>query len=135
MFARLLSTVGLAALGGELADMARRARRRAILTAVAVICWLVAFAFALATLTVWLAGVVGPIAASGILAGAFAAMAILLQLIASATSRRQKRRASLASVVEEASKAADGGTPGATAGLLAVVALAGFLIGSNLFRR
>lgn len=134
MLSRLLSAVGLAALEGELAAMVRRARRRAILLAAAMLLWVVAIAFALATLTIWLAGELGPIAASGIMAGAFAVVALILQIAASAQARRRRPPPSIGALFQEAAAGKDG-ADGTTFGLLAIVTVAGYLLGRNLFRR
>jgi len=134
MLSRLLAAVGLAALEGELAAMVRRARRRAILLAAAVLLWVVAIAFALATLTIWLAGALGPIVASGIMAGAFAVVALILQIAASAQARRPRPPPSIGALFQGAAAGKDGGD-GTTFGLLAIVAVAGYMLGRHLFRR
>jgi hypothetical protein len=132
MFSRLLASVGLAALEGELTAIARRARRRAILTAVAMLLWVVAFAFALAALTVFLAGLLGPLAACGIVGGVFAIVALILQIIASAQARRPPPPPSLAALEATLGKEAGDGT---TFGLMAIVAVAGYMLARHLFRR
>jgi hypothetical protein len=133
MFSWLLSAVGLTALKAELTTMARRARQRFILFAVAAILWVVAFGFALAALTVWLAGVFGPMAAYLIIAAAFAVIAVALLLIASAVSRREPQQ-SVAALLAEVQKAGNANAP-TDAGSLAIIALAGYVMGRELFGR
>jgi len=133
MLARLLASVGLAALQGEITATVQRAKRRAILTAIAVVFWLLTFAFALAALTVWLAGVVGPLIACVAIAGGFAVVALILQLAASAQKRRKRPPPSLADMVSEA--AGKEGGEGTVFGLLAIVAVAGYLLGRRILRR
>jgi len=136
VLARLLASIGLAALQGEITATVQRAKRRAILTAIAVVFWLLAFAFALAALTVWLAGVVGPLIACAAVAGGFAVVALILQLAASAQKRRKRPPPSLADIVSEVvDKTEKEGGEGTVFGLLAIVAVAGYLLGRRILRR
>jgi hypothetical protein len=80
MFGKLISALGVAAIRGEVTAATRRLRLRAILAAVAVVLWILVFAFALAALAVWLASLVGPLWACAILAGFFALVAIGVQV-------------------------------------------------------
>ena len=132
---RLLSAAGLAAIWGEIAALARRARRRAILLAAAVLLWLLAFGFGLASLTIWLATEVGAIAAFGIAAAGFALVALVLQFIA-VTAARRRPRSPLSALMGATPGAAEKDPPnGGALGAMAIVALAGYLIGRRLFRR
>jgi hypothetical protein len=131
MLSRLFAAAGMAALQGEVAAYARRTKRRAILLAVAALLWLLAFSFAIAALTVWLSELYGAIVACGILAGASAFVAVILHLIAAAQKGR-RRSPQVASLLD----AVPGKTPeGTTFGLLAIVAVAGYVLGRNVFRR
>ena len=130
MLSSLLSAAGLAALRDEVAAVARRGRRRAILLAAAILLWLLAFGFTLASLTIWLAANMGAIAAFGSLAAAFAVIALVVQLIAAA--RRKPRSPLSAPTPGAAKKDAQNGNP---LGAMAIFALAGYLIGRHLFRR
>lgn len=127
----MLSAAGLAALRDEVAAVARRGRRRAILLAAAILLWLLAFGFTLASLTIWLAANMGAIAAFGSLAAAFAVIALVVQLIAAA-ARRKPRSPLSAPTPGAAKKDAQNGNP---LGAMAIFALAGYLIGRHLFRR
>lgn len=130
MFSDALSSIGLAAIKGELAARARRTRSRVILIAVAIILWLLALGFALAALAIWLSGIVGPLAACGIIAGAFAVLALILQLIAATAARREPPLASLFADIT----AGKNGTDATALGAIGVVLLAGYLLGRR-FRR
>jgi hypothetical protein len=82
----LISAIGFAALRDEL----RRAVRRAALSIVALLLWVVALGFGLGAFTVWLATVVGVIWALAIVAGAFALIAIVIQIVLAATARKRQ---------------------------------------------
>ncbi len=131
MLSRLIATVGLAALEGELTAYARRTRRRVILTAVAILFWLIAVAFAIAALTVWLATAIGALWACAIVAGVSALIALVLQVIAASLKRRPRPSATLSRLLEEVGKDGDG----TAFGLIAIVAVAGYLLGRNFLRR
>jgi len=136
MVSWLLSALGLAALRSELAGMVRRARQRAMLLTLAALLWLAALGFAFSALVIWLAGLVGPLAATAIVAAVFAVIALGLQLAASATARRDPSPTVAELLAEGGGKdAKDGGRPANTLGSLAIVALAGYVIGRHLFRR
>ncbi|HVY18637.1 MAG TPA: hypothetical protein VHA70_00980 [Bauldia sp.] len=85
LFRWLISAIGFAALRDEL----RRAVRRTAVSLVALVLWCVALSFGLAALTVWLATVVGVIWALAIVAGAFALVAIIMQVSLAATARKR----------------------------------------------
>ncbi len=139
MVARLLASIGLAALQGEVRAAVQRAKRRAILTAIAAVLWLIAFAFALAALTVWLADAIGGPLACASIAGGLAVVALVLQIAASAQKRRKRPPASVADIVSEVADRADKadmeGGEGTVFGLLAIVGVAGFLLGRRILRR
>jgi hypothetical protein len=88
MLGGLLSTLGLAALKGEVTAMARRSARRAALLAAAAVLWLTAFGFALAAVTVWLSRVLGVVTALAMVAAALAVVALVVHLILASTGRR-----------------------------------------------
>jgi len=134
MLSWLLSALGLAALRSELAAMARRARQRALLLTLAALLWLAAIGFAFAALTIWLAGVLGPLAATAIVAVTFALIAGALQLAASMALRRDTSP-TVAELLADGGSAKLSGGAANTLGSLAIVALAGYVIGRHLFRR
>ena len=122
----LISAIGFAALKDEI----RRVTRRAILATVAIVLWLIALGFGLAALTVWLATIVGPIAACGIIAGAFVVIALIIQISLAVTKRKRAAAAPLAGITA-ASAMPELGVAGAIAG----AALVAYLLGRQFFRR
>jgi hypothetical protein len=130
----LVQAAGLAALRGEAAAMARRASLRAALSVAAGLAWVAVAGFLLGALVVWLSGEVGPILACAIVAGGFAVIALILHLIVARLARQQpwaRLKAHIREVVEAADETAGEGAIGA----LALVALAGFVLGARGRRR
>jgi len=126
----LISAVGFAALKGEMSAMVRRASLRAGLTLFVILLWLGAFGFAVAALAVWLAAELGVIAACGILAAGFLVVGLVIQ-IALAISARKHARAPIRMPLST-----DGQAPDISGlGSLAIVGIAGFLLGRLLFRK
>jgi hypothetical protein len=126
----LVQAAGLAALRGEAEAMARRASLRVMLSAAAGLAWLLVAGFLLGALVVWLSGLVGPILACAIVAGGFALVAVVLHVIVSRLARQQpwaRLKAHIREVVEAADETAGEGAIGA----LALVALAGFVLGAR----
>jgi hypothetical protein len=131
----LVSAVGLAALKGEASAIARRVTIRASLTALGAVLWLTALGFAVAALAVLLSAELGVIPACAIIAGGLAVvgLAILVGLRLGAGRRRRRMPKPLAGL-----SSGLGGSPGADIGglgSLAVIAIAGYLLGRQLFRR
>jgi hypothetical protein len=122
----LISAIGFAALKDEI----RRITRRAILATLAIVLWLIALGFGLAALTVWLATVLGPIAACGIIAGVFVVIALIIQ-IGLAVSKRKRPAATPLAGVTAAGAMPELGAAGAIVG----VALVAYLLGRQFFRR
>jgi len=130
----LISTIGVTALKGEVSAMIKRASRRAALTAVAFLLWLVAFGFALAAFVVWLSAQLGGIAACAIVAGIFAVLGVVIQIgLAIGNRRPAQTRSTLAGLAPGLEK--ELGVNAGSLGSMAVVALAGYLVGRRLFRR
>jgi hypothetical protein len=127
----LISTIGLAALKGEATAIARRAARRAMLFVVLMIVWLAAVGFAVAALTIWLAGMLGGLAACCILAGVLLLIGLALLLGISLSSRSRERvTANLGGAMPNL------GTPDLTTfASIAAIAVAGYLVGRQIFRR
>ena len=131
---RLISAIGLAALKGEVSAILQRATRRALLMTIVLLLWLATFGFTIATLAVWLSAELGPIAACGIIAAGFAVVGLAIQ-VCLALSARRRRRARVPPGPRVATN--PGGSPNANAGnlgALAIVAVAGYLLGRRLFR-
>jgi len=131
----LLQAASLAALRGEAAEIAHRASRRVMLTAIAGLLWVLVAGFLLGALVIWLSGKVGPIYACAIVAGAFAVVALILHLIAARLARHQPWARFKAHVRELVEAAGNGAVEEGTLGALAVIALAGFILGSRGRRR
>ena len=131
----LISTIGVAALKGEISTIVKRAGRRALLAAIALLLWLTAFGFALATFVAWLSMELGTIAACGIVAAVLAVVGLVIQvaLAVGGNRRRKKPRPPLANF---AASLEDGlGTDTGGLGAIVIVALAGYLLGRRIFRR
>jgi hypothetical protein len=76
----LTAAAGVEGLKSEATTLARRIVRRAMLTGLVGLLWLVAGGFAVAGFSVWLAGLVGIVAACAIVAAILAAAALAIQL-------------------------------------------------------
>lgn len=132
----LISTIGFAALKGEVAAMAGRAGRRGILYALAVLFWLSASGFVMAAGTVWLAGLLGTIAACAIVAAALALIGLGLQL-GLALSAHRRRHVGITLPPTDLTPPAAGAASqnGGVLGSLAIVAIVGWLLGRRIIRR
>jgi hypothetical protein len=136
MLGRLISTIGLSALGNEVADAAGRTGRRAGLYVAAGVLWLTALGFLLAALTIWLTSLWGAIAACAAVAGALAVIALVLHLVIAMSARRRPQAdfsALLAGLSAPAGPSA--GPGGGDLGALAIVALVGWLLGRRITGR
>jgi hypothetical protein len=134
----LISAIGFAALKGEVSGMVQRAARRAVLLLVVLVLWFAAFGFAIAALAVWLASELGVLPALGIMAGIFVAIAIAIHLILAADARKKPPRPAATAVpFPGLSTGPDGKTnlDMTNLGSLTIVAVAGFLLGRQIFRK
>lgn len=127
----MIQAASLAALRGEVAAIARRTSRRAMLTAIAVLLWALVAGFLLAAFVVWLSGVLGPIWACAIVAAAFAAVALVLHLVAARMARDQPWVRFKAHVRELVEAAGQGAVEEGAVGALAVIALVGYILGRS----
>jgi hypothetical protein len=134
LFRWLISTIGLAALKGEVSAMASRAAQRSFLHVIAFLLFVLAFGFALAAFTIWLAGVVGVIYACAIVAAVFAVVGIAIQISLAMTKRRPQSASPLADLAGPAA-AGVAAQSGGILGSLAIVAIVGWLLGRQLFRK
>ena len=131
----LTAVAGVANLRQAASSLARRIVRRAMLMGLVGLLWLAAVGFAVACLTIWLAGLVGMIAACGILAAILAAAALAIQLGMSADAsppRREDPRPYAASGAPAAAQDADAESTVSDETALAgaaFVSLAGYLLG------
>jgi hypothetical protein len=145
-FGSLLTTLGLAALKGEVKATARRAGRKAAFGAATAFLILIAFGFGLAALTVWLAANLGVIEALLIVAAGALVLAVIVQVVASSMDGRRAlaRRPVMTPIGDTfrdprretyAAAPADEPPAGSVAGSMGVVALVGFILAKTLFRR
>jgi hypothetical protein len=132
----LISAIGFATLKGEVSAMVQRAAQRAVLMLMVLLLWLGAFSFALAALAVWLSSELGPIAAYGIIAGGFAIIGIFIQIGLAVSANNRKKAAPKISIPGFTPNADGTQTPDvANLGSMAVIAIAGFLLGRQIFRK
>jgi hypothetical protein len=122
----LISAIGFAALKDEI----RRVTRRAILATVAIVLWLITFAFLMVAFTIWLSSVLGAIWACVIIAGVFVVSALIIQISLAATKRRPSAAAPLAGLTAGAAMP-ELGVLGGLAGL----ALAAYLLARRFGRQ
>lgn len=132
----LISAIGFAALKGEATSIARRASRRAMTVVLLGVVWLVALGFALAALAVWLSATLGAAVAFAIIGGGLAAIGLLAQ-VALILSDRNASASSGAGFPFPGLTNIDGSpSPEASSlGAIAVVGIAGYLLGRQLLRR
>jgi hypothetical protein len=133
MLRSLITTVGLAAVTGQIAGAVRRASRRAGLAAAAGIMWLIAFAFGVAAFTVWLSDKLGVFWALTIVAGIFAVVGICLSVALALTANRQNQSSFQQQLAGMAAPAAAGAAgTGSMLGSLAFLAVVGWLLGRQM---
>ncbi|MEJ0011243.1 MAG: hypothetical protein WDM94_01190 [Bauldia sp.] len=121
----LIRAASLGALKREASAAARAAAIRVMLSIAAVLLWLLVAGFLLGAFVVWLAGLVGGIAAAAIVAAVFAIAAIILQAVAAQMARHRHRFNFTAEFGKDAP------IDPTTMGALAVAALAGFFVGNR----
>ena len=139
-FGSLFGAIGLATLKAEI----RAAGRRFAIAAVSVVLLLIAICFAVAAFTVWLAGEIGTVPALLAVAGGFLLLALIVQGVARLTSGRRSygraprpppappRPPPLTDVPPPV-----GGTvpAGSELGVVATVAVLGFLLARQMLKR
>jgi hypothetical protein len=136
-FSSLLGAIGLAALKAEI----RAAGKRAAVAAISGLLLLTAICFAIAALTVWLAGEIGAIWALLVIAGGFLVLALIVQGVARLTADRPRYRPPPARPAPsspppvEPQPANRTVPPGSEIGTVAIVALVGFLLARQMLRR
>ena len=132
----LISAIGFAAIKGEATSIARRAGRGARVMALLALTWVTAFGFGLTALTVWLSAEVGVAAACAIVAGALAVIGLVVQ-VAMALRSQKKSEPGLSLPFPGLTASPDGAPSRDTSnlGAMAMVGIAGYLLGRQLFRR
>ncbi|HMN85937.1 MAG TPA: hypothetical protein PKA74_08135 [Bauldia sp.] len=143
----LLAALGTAAVTNGVKASARRAARRAAFAAATGLFLAIAFGFALAALTVWIAGELGIIAALLIIAGGALVVALIVYVAGNAATDARPARARVSAAdspfaaaaaagVEAGEESAAGVPPaGSTVGSMAVIALVGFILAQQLLRK
>jgi hypothetical protein len=147
MFGSLLTTLGIAALKNEVQAKTRRLTRRVAFGAATGLLLVLAFSFGLAAFTVWLAGEVGTVQALAIVAAAMLVIAGIVWLVGRAIERSEAAPAARAFRPQPLASApladAADGAPrpegevptGSFVGSLAVIAVLGFTLARQLFKR
>jgi len=136
-----VAEVGVRMARNEVKAAANRAAKNAAFAAALGVLAILAFGFALAAFTVWLAGEIGAVAALGYIALGFLGLAIIVYIIWRVSmGGEQRRRQPAPSPLSAAPDAEPPGTgqeppPGSALGSLGVVALVGFLMARQIFRR
>ena len=131
----LISAIGFAALKNEASTLARNVGRRAAIVVLLAAIWVAAIGFALGSLTAWLSHEFGMVAACAIIAAGLAVIGLGVQL---AVILRARRKPSGGFKFPPGEIGSNGiGTPfpgGANLSAMAVIAIAGYLLGRQLFR-
>ena len=131
----LISAIGFAALKGEASALARGVGRRATVVALLAAIWVTSFGFALGSLAVWLSHELGVVAACAIIAAGLAVIGLGVQLAVVLSARRKPSGGFKSSLGEIGSNGIGAALPGGTnVSAMAVVAIAGYLLGRQLFR-
>ena len=131
----LISAIGLAALKGEASTLARGVGRRAAVVALLAVVWMTAIGFALGSLAVWLSHELGVVAACAIIAAGLAVIGLGVQLAVVLSARRKPSSGFKSPLGDMGSNGLGAAFPGGTnVSAMAVVAIAGYLLGRQLFR-
>lgn len=131
----LISAIGFAALKGEASKLARGVGRRAAIVVLLALVWMTAIGFALGSLTAWLSHELGVVAACAIIAAGLAVIGLGVQLALMLSARRKPSGGFKSPLGEIGSNGIGAPLPGgATLSAIAVVAIAGYLLGRQLFR-
>ncbi len=132
--------IGASLARSEVKAAMRRAARQAAFAIVVVSLLVLAFGFGLGAFAVWLSHEIGTVRALAFIALGFVVLALIAYIIWQASGRGASRRRRGRSPIAEAlnlDRNADGEEPpqGSVLGSLAVVALVGYLLGRQIFRR
>lgn len=141
MLRGLLSAAGLAVVRGQVTNAVKRTGRRAGLFTLIAVCWLIAFGFGLAALTIWLADELGIIIALSLVAGAFALIGLIMYVAMQMADRKQQPAASpfppqFSGLGASSARGGSGESPtGALLGSVATIAVLGWLLGRKTGRK
>ena len=142
MLAALLraGSLGIDLAKGRAKAGAKRFARQAAVGAATLLFLILAFSFGLAALTVWLSREIGTVPALGFIGLGFLVIAAVVVAIAAATDKSRRRRPRpqpIGAAVKQEFVSADGqpAPTGSTVGAMGVVAIIGYLLARQLFRR
>jgi len=137
-FGSLFGAVWLAAIKAEI----RAASRRIAIAAISGLLIATAVCFAIAAFAVWLAREIGTVPALVVIAGGFLVLGLIVQGVARIAAGGRPRRAAPAAPppppplhVAEPTSASERIPPGSELGVVATVALMGFLLARQMLRR
>ena len=137
-FGSLFGAVWLAAIKAEI----RAASRRIAIAAISGLLIATAVCFAIAAFAVWLAREIGTVPALVVIAGGFLVLGLIVQGVARIAAGGRPRRAAPAAPppppplhVAEPTSASERIPPGSELGVVATVAVAGFLLARQMLRR
>lgn len=115
----------------------RNAVKQAVFASIVLVLLLLAFGFGLGCLVVWLSHEIGAVPALGFVALGFLVLAMIVYVIwriSSGGAAPAARRSPISDAFEER-KGGQEPPPGSALGSLAVVALVGYLMGRQVFRK
>ncbi|HET7716780.1 MAG TPA: hypothetical protein VFK86_14235 [Bauldia sp.] len=143
MLAALLraGSLGLDLAKGRAKAQARRFARQAAVGAATLLFLILAFSFGLAAFSVWLAREIGTIPALGFIGLGFLVVAVAIAGISALTDERRRkspRQQPIAAAMKQEFASEEGEDPapaGSAVGAMGIVALIGFLLARQLFRR
>jgi hypothetical protein len=139
-FTTLLSALGFAAIKSQAQAAARTMGRRFAFAFATGLLTATAIGFGIGAFTVWLAGEIGTIWALLVVAGILLLLAVIVQVIGASLDKPRRRAAAYAPAPPrraDVSPDPDAAVPppGSEVGAMAVVAVIGFLLARQLFRR
>ena len=142
MLAALLraGSLGIDLAKGRAKAGAQRFARQAAVGAATLLFLILAFSFGLAALTVWLSREIGTVPALGFIGLGFLVIAAVVVAVAAATDKSRRRRPRpqpIGAAVKQEFVSAEGepAPTGSTVGAMGVVAVIGYLLARQLFRR
>jgi vacuolar-type H+-ATPase subunit I/STV1 len=131
------ANIGVAIARGRAKAVIRNAIKQAVFASIVLGLLVLAFGFGLGCFAVWLSHEIGTVPALGYIALGFLVIAIIVYVIWRVSSQRPapaRRRSPIADAFDER-KAGQEPPPGSALGSLAVVALVGYLMGRQIFRK
>jgi hypothetical protein len=130
------ASVGVAIARSRARAAIRNAVKQAVFASIVLVLLVLAFGFGLGCFTVWLSHEIGTVPALGFIALGFLVIAIIVYVIWRVSSQPApaRRRSPIADSFDEKKRGQEP-PPGSALGSLAVVALVGYLMGRQIFRK